>query len=375
MMKSLNDYKTTKQNRNERMFNFYKIYGKEVTPFVEKYEKTRIIELSKFSILATLITAFTIFFIFVGTMTRNVAIIVHSAIVGLMLYGSVLAGIYYWINHNFQKKVKQDLLQKVLRGLGDIYWISEKEIIGDQTLEKSELFGNYNKRRNDDTFQGKYKDLNFKISESVMKYETGSGRNRRVYTIFQGVIILIDSNKKINAQTIITTKGDKNTRNSTPGTIAALISSIILVVLGIIMQDFFRIGIAVFLFIIFALRIINERHQQAKKMSNITLEDPEFNKKYDVFTQDQIEGRYLVTTSFMERFKNLHTAFGTTRAKCAFFDNKVMFALSTGKNLFELSEGIFCSLKNPKQTKVFYEEISAIYDIIDYFKFAEKTGL
>ncbi len=373
-MKSINNYKTTKQNRNERMYNFFKAYEKEVTPAIEKLEKTRIIELSKFYILATLLTAFVIFFIFVGTMARDVANIVH-AVVGLMLYGIALKGLYYWINRNYQKKVKQDLLQKVLRGLGDIYWISEKEIIGDQTLEKSELFGNYNKRRNDDTFQGKYKDLNFKISESVMKYETGSGRNRRVYTIFQGVIILIDSNKKINAQTIITTKGDKNTRNSTPGTIAALISSIILVVLGIIMQDFFRIGIAVFLFIIFALRIINKRHQQAKKMSNITLEDPEFNKKYDVFTQDQIEGRYLVTTSFMERFKNLHTAFGTKMAKCAFFDNKVMFALSTEKNLFELSEGIFCSLKNPKQTKVFYKEISAIYDIIDYFKLAEKTGL
>ena len=369
MIKSLNDYKTTKQNRNERMFNFYKTYGKEVTPFVEKYEKTRIVELSKFSILATLITAFAIVFISINQF-------LNAIIFGLIIYAITISCLYYWINHNFQKKVKQDLLQKVLRGLGDIYWIPEKSIIDSKTLRKSELFGIYNIRRNDDTFQGKYKDLNFKISESVMKYETGSGRNRRVYTIFQGVIILIDSNKEINAQTVITTKGDKNTRNSTPGTIAAaLISSIILVVLGIIMQDFFRIGIAVFLFIVFTLLIINERHQQAKKMSNMTLEDPEFNKKYDVFTQDQIEGRYLVTTSFMEKFKNLHTAFGTKMAKCAFFDNKVMFALSTEKNLFELSEGIFCSLKNPKQTKVFYEEISAIYDIIDYFKLAEKTGL
>ena len=53
-----------------------------------------------------------------------------------------------------------------------------------------------------------------------------------------------------------------------------------------------------------------------------------------------------------------------------------MFALSTGKNLFELTGGMFFSLKeNAEQTKIFYEEISAIYEIIDYFKLDEKTGL
>ena len=87
-------------------------------------------------------------------------------------------------------------------------------------------------------------------------------------------------------------------------------------------------------------------------------------------------GRYLVTPAFMERFKNLHTSFGTEMAKCAFFDDKIMFALSTGKNLFELTGGMFFSLKdNAEQAKIFYEEISAIYEIIDYFKLDEKTGL
>ena len=98
--------------------------------------------------------------------------------------------------------------------------------------------------------------------------------------------------------------------------------------------------------------------------------------KYNDYSSNQIEGRYLVTTSFMERFKTLHTAFGSNKAKCAFFDDKIMFAISTGKNLFELTGGIFFSLKdNEEQAKIFYEEISAIYDIIDYFKLDEKTGL
>ena len=127
--------------------------------------------------------------------------------------------------------------------------------------------------------------------------------------------------------------------------------------------------------IVFSLLALCQKIDNEKEMSSMELEDPEFNKKYNAYSQDQIEGRYLITTSFMERFKNLHTAFGTTKAKCAFVGDKIMFALSTHKNLFELSEGIFCSLKDPKQTKVFYDEISAIYDIIDYFKLDTKIGL
>ena len=42
---------------------------------------------------------------------------------------------------------------------------------------------------------------------------------------------------------------------------------------------------------------------------------------------------------------------------------------------FELSDGLFHSLKHPKRVKSFYEETTAIYDIIDYFKLDEKTGL
>ena len=82
----------------------------------------------------------------------------------------------------------------------------------------------------------------------------------------------------------------------------------------------------------------------------------------------------MVTTAFMERFKTLHTAFDSNNAKCAFFDDKVMFAISTNKNLFEIGD-LFHPLTDMKHINDFMKEISAIYDIIDYFKLDEKTGL
>ena len=371
MIKSINkeqNFKTNTQKKNDRMLNFYKIYEKEVIPVIDKYEKDRKRCVGKFTTTAMSCIAILIAFIAFNQFLQVI-------ILGIIVDAIIILFIYLAINRGFQQRIKKDILQKVISGLGDIYWIPEKEIITNKTLEKSELFGYYNTRTNDDTFEGKYNDLSFKISETKMTQVSGSGRSRRVYKIFNGVIILIDSNKETNAQTIITTKGDKNTRNKNIGMTFTIVSLAIGSVMELLVHDMVRFGFVMLFLIIFGLLAIFNKKGQNKKMSNMTLEDPEFNKKYDVFTQDQIEGRYLVTTSFMERFKNLHTAFGTKMAKCAFFDNKVMFALSTEKNLFELSEGIFCSLKNPKQTKVFYEEISAIYDIIDYFKLAEKTGL
>ena len=120
---------------------------------------------------------------------------------------------------------------------------------------------------------------------------------------------------------------------------------------------------------------IKQKDKKQKSLKKILLEDLEFNKKYNTYSADEVEGRYLVTTAYMQRFKNLHTAFGIRNAKCSFFDDEIIFALSTSKNFFELSGNIFISLKDTKQIKKFYEEISAIYDIIDYFKLSEKTGL
>ena len=76
----------------------------------------------------------------------------------------------------------------------------------------------------------------------------------------------------------------------------------------------------------------------------------------------------------MERFKNLQTAFGARGAKCSFYGESLMFAISTNKNLFEIGN-LFTPLNSPKQLEVFFNELISILALIDYFKLDEKTGL
>jgi hypothetical protein len=40
------------------------------------------------------------------------------------------------------------------------------------------------------------------------------------------------------------------------------------------------------------------------RFEKIELEDPEFEKIWDTYGEDQIEARYVLTTAFMERLKN-----------------------------------------------------------------------
>ena len=68
----------------------------------------------------------------------------------------------------------------------------------------------------------------------------------------------------------------------------------------------------------------------------------------------------------MEKFLNLEVAFESQKAKCSFYDNKIMLAISTNKNLFEIGY-LNKSLLEPKNFKNLFNEMNAIYDIIEYF--------
>ena len=129
------------------------------------------------------------------------------------------------------------------------------------------------------------------------------------------------------------------------------------------------IPIGVILYLIF--------HSKTRKeplREKLILEDVDFNSQYSVYSEDQIEGRYIVTSSFMERFLNLKTAFKTKQIKCSFYDNKIMFAISTLKDCFEIGS-LFKPLTDTKSIEKFFNEIISIYLIIDNFKLDEQNGL
>ena len=195
------------------------------------------------------------------------------------------------------------------------------------------------------------------------------------------------TNMKIKAKTIVVTSSEAGFMNRLPLVLFAFISAPVIVVLFSFKESFLKskalellIPALVFALILAAIcsmvLIFNNKKKTDVFNTNkkeIRLEDPKFARQFKVYSEDEVEARYLIAPAFMERFLNLTTSFGTQKSKCAFFDNRIMFAISTRRNLFEFGS-LYAPVTNLNNVG-FFRELMSILDMIDYFKLDEKTGL
>lgn len=320
----------------------------------------------------------------------------------------VIAVIFPFYISEFNKKfiitLKAQSFKSILKTIGDIQWCGHdddndnfseiddedfnRSIISDSMLQKSGLFLNYNVRDIDDEFRGNHLDIPFKISETRLSDEHHSGKHHYEKEIFKGVIISFKLNKQIRGKTIITPKWNLIAYNQKSRDIKAFVFGI----LGILLFLYITVGndfnnkyqstpdFSVILFTllpiilligIVALAVLFSRSKEIP-LNKIKLENTEFTKRFNVYSSNEAEARNLVTPTFMEQFDNLKNAFGTGKVKCSFFDNKLMIAINTKRNLFEIG-GLFRPLGDIRSINRFYKEINFILKMVEYFKLNEKS--
>ena len=354
------------KNIDDYRREFYQVYHREILPKLEVFERTR---KSKFGqLLFYEITVASVLAVLLMSSGYIRGLYYEIACVLLVL---ALIIIPYFMNKNFVKMLKKECMHSLTKVFGEVEWANDQQFITDTELVKSELFSTYNRRGSDDSFKGKYNGVNFVISETKLVNQTGSGKNRRRRTIFKGIIINFESNKTIRNKTIITTKWDMHTARMSKW---MFFSSILPLFAYIYLFPELKILlIAAAALAIIAIFIFFSKGN-GEALDEVNLEDPVFEKKFNVYSSDQVEARYLITTAFMERFNNLNTAFGAKKAKCSFFDNTIMFAISTHKNLFEIGN-LFMRLDDPNRITKFFNEIASILILVDYFKLDEHIKL
>lgn len=355
-------------------FPFNKIYREEIAPVLKTYEVQRKTMAIKLVCLYSLFCILFIgcFVVLVLSLFPPYTMVFGPLCSIILLFASIFLYIKTTkIHKKFIVDMKRDCLPIVLKHFGEIQWMYDRKIVSDYDLKSSGLFATYNKRLVDDEFQGVYKGVNYKISETHMIYESGSGKNRTVISIFKGVVFSFDLNKTINNRTIVSTKGDLTQKNSYWVFLLMFLGPTLQILLSKDRNLIFLLIIALIFFCIFIYFYI-EGKKYEKPLDKVNLEDPMFSKKFDVYSSDQIEARFWITPAFMERFQNLKTSFGAKKAKCSFYDDKLLIAIHTNKNLFEVGE-VFKTLENPATIRKFYKELSSINELIDYLKIHEKV--
>ena len=224
----------------------------------------------------------------------------------------------------YKRKAKLNVMEHFIKFFGSFSY-KQDYTIDNNTIYKSKLFSTYNVHTGDDLFVGRYKDVEITISEERLKTETIRGKRRHVETVFKGIMVLLGMNKKFKGQTVV--KKDR----------------------GWLMNKFLR-------------------HRGSK---TIKLEDVVFEKQFEVFSDDQIEARYLLTTGFMDRMVRLRDTFNSKKMEFSFFENKLFVAVSTGKNMFETSS-IFKSSTDYKSIEKVFDQFYAVFSIVDILKLDKK---
>ena len=199
----------------------------------------------------------------------------------------------------YRQNFKNKIIQKITAFVDENLVYSPEGYVSSEEFTNSGIFQKYCNRYNgEDHFKGKLGKTAIEFSEIVGKHVTssGSGSNRKEHQsiVFKGVFFVADFNKDFHGHTIVL-----------PDTAEKMLGSF-----GQSLQS------------------MSSRGELVK------LEDPEFEKEFCVYSDDQVEARYILSSSLMKRIVDFKKKWNT-KVYLSFRDSKVYIAIKTNKDLFE----------------------------------------
>jgi hypothetical protein len=197
------------------------------------------------------------------------------------------------------------------------------------------LLPGHHRRHFEDHFEGAFHGADFELYEAKLERRYRTKNGTRYQTVFRGVLIRIGFPRKVKGVTVITR--DKGWFN----------------------------GLEAF-----------GRSFGSRKLERIGLVDPRFEKAFEVYGNDQVMARYMLTPSLMERLLALEAAFKGKNVRAVFDENsgrgELLIAAETGDQ-FELSS-VFNPIPDRSEVVGVLEEIRLVTEIIDLLVRPAKFG-
>ena len=221
----------------------------------------------------------------------------------------------------FGKEAKELLVQPVVRELGLTFEPEPGEVPSIYEHKKVGIVPSWDRAAYEDRLTGKRDNVEFELFEAHLEEKRRStdskGRTTTTWvTVFKGQCLRFQFDKTFYGRTLVTRDA-----------------------------GFFN------------------RFGGGKGMQRASLEDPEFEKIFEVYTTDQVESRYLLTPDLMQELVNLENAFHGGKLKCCFYGGEMYITLQGG-NLFEPGS-MFTPLDSPNRLRELLEDFAAVFHIID----------
>lgn len=302
----------------DNLEEFKSHYEREILPFLAPLNDKRKVVHSSLRRLGLIFILLQIFVIFLTSIIFSIVEADWELMIPVIMFVLVLSLIAYLIiysarTHKLSLKFKEMVIKKIIHRIDADAIYKSSEFISEDYFNKSKLFGSYDSYKGEDFVmmnvydkeRKNYTEITF--SElNVTDETTDSKGNKSTTTIFNGIFYKIQFNKTFNAQLYL----------------------------------------------------------NSPRRKNMELEDNTFNKMFRAYTTDQVEARYILSTSFMKRLKEFQRSLGKApRIRVAFVDNEMYVAVSSSKDFLEPK--LNKDLKDFNNILPYYLEVDHLIKIVD----------
>ena len=224
---------------------------------------------------------------------------------------------------------KDQFIRPIAQSVGEGFSYSPAGMITEEVYSSSQLYTRSADRYNgEDLLEGMIGRTNVRMSELHTEYKTTSTDNKghtqtHWHTIFKGLFIEADFHKHFQGRTFVRPDFAERT----------------------------------FGFLGRSLQKMTFGEEQL-----VQLEDKDFEKAFVVHGTDQVEARYILSTSMMRRMLDLKRKFGADIA-FSFVDSSMFIALSISENLFEPKFG--ASVLDEAYLRHYYDQIQSCLGIVE----------
>ncbi|MHC4645971.1 MAG: DUF3137 domain-containing protein [Planctomycetota bacterium] len=236
----------------------------------------------------------------------------------------IFAFVAHFLSKGYVIEFKSAIIQKILRFIDENLSYYPNRCIPRSTFMASEIFKTRpNRYKGDDYVTGKVDATQIEFSELRAEYESGTGKNKSRRTVFKGLFFNADFNKHFTCRVVVL-----------PDTAEKLFGGF-----GKILQSW------------------NLTRDQL-----IKLEDPEFERYFAVYGNDQIQTRYVLSTSLMARIVDFKKK-TNRKIYLSFVGSRVFVAVSYTKNLFE--PRLFRTILDFDLVQEYFEDLQLAIGIVD----------
>lgn len=264
--------------------------------------------------------------IFMGIIMILAAIFIHPA---AMIPGGFGLGLFVWLGiynpyNKFHKKFKESLIFSIVKFIDEKLTYKHEYCIHENTFSYSNIFNeSFTHYGGDDYVSGDIGKTSLEFSELNVTRVEGSGKNKRTIQVFKGLFFAGDFHKNFNGETYVLT----DTAESWFGSIGSKLQSM-----------------------------------NMSRPSLVKLEDAEFEKCFVVYSSDQVEARYILSPSLMERILKLKNKL-RCNLQMSFKSSKVFMSIPLSKNF--LAPPLFSSLLESNQLEEYFSDLKLMIEIVE----------